>query len=208
LQKGSTSGFALFWKQIKGLTMRCSFKKRFEEIRQLYFPRWDPKREWKLQIHTRRLVDGICEWDKKKIVINMRTDLVLIHEISHAVCRPGHGQMWLRRMETAAKRADELGEKALAAEIRKEVKVYSETPRLSIKQVYAIMEDAVLEVSTPLTFKVAVTHLGSHFGMQYKETLAAYPKLRTVYDRAIREWQKAEALRAKWEQAIRAEKDK
>ncbi len=55
-----------------------------------------------------------------------KRDDLLVHEICHAVTNGSHGKAWQRRMEIAARRADELG-RAVAKLLRQKSRCPSES---------------------------------------------------------------------------------
>ena len=116
--------------------MPSRLHREFEYVRQVFFSRWD--REGKWRIGKAADLDGACgkcRSNDKTIMIDRgyldegkdTLRLVLIHEISHAVTRGGHGNPWQTRMEEAAKRAGRVGQQALAGLLRKEVQEYQKT---------------------------------------------------------------------------------
>jgi len=114
----------------------------FNSIKKSYFPRWDQGSHWKLKvagIRKRFGEFGYCDDVSKTIYIaseiKKKSDLqvVMIHEICHAVTRTGHGKMWARRLLKAAKKAKELKNFKLEAALKKEVAIYKNSPsRLKI----------------------------------------------------------------------------
>jgi hypothetical protein len=104
---------------------------RFHEIREAFFPRWDRKGAWRVRAGSNAEypgAEGFCQSSEKTIYINLPEsgdlNLVLIHEISHAVAGVGHGRRWLDRMRKAATRARDLRTPSLAKRLEAEVARY------------------------------------------------------------------------------------
>ena len=104
---------------------------RFQEIRRAFFPRWDRARQWRVLSGTRSgppAVSGFCQRREKTIYVNEPADgdlnLVLVHEICHAVTVDKHGPRWRARMRRAAERATELRMPSLARRIADEGATY------------------------------------------------------------------------------------
>ncbi len=109
-------------------------KNAFEYVRQMFFPEWDRKREWKilecpeeLRTHQGKGVDGVCSEQAKTIKVSMvriseNIDLyvLLIHEICHSGTK-GHGKDWQEAMLMKADIADKMGKKDLSELIRKDI---------------------------------------------------------------------------------------
>jgi len=92
-----------------------------ERIRDKFFQRWDRKHERIVaDEHPELTGDGRCDNKGKMIIIfSLRNiDMMLIHEICHAVASIGHNKKWQSRMEKAALKAESLGQMELAREIR------------------------------------------------------------------------------------------
>lgn len=180
-------------------------KTEWEMIRKEFFPRWDRARQWK----CRRVADadgchGRCLWDRKIIELAYFTEktllTLLVHEMCHAVTRGGHGAEWLARMTMAAKRADDIGMKSLAGEIRSEVRDYKGSPKITAADIYNRMEDVVCDCED-ISFGDAVKGIGREFGMSRREFLSEYPRLRTIYDKATAEKRQWAERREKIRQA-------
>jgi hypothetical protein len=106
----------------------------FEYIRSTYFPQWDTARKWTMRnTHPDCVGFGLCDSKGKMIVVRNSPpggpQVALIHEICHAVASIYHDKKWQRRMEMAALKAESIGDKELAAEIRKEYTAYFDPDR-------------------------------------------------------------------------------
>jgi hypothetical protein len=110
-----------------------SFRKAFDLVRQVYFPRWDRKRLWRVR-SAKNLngAVGYCDFTGKLIkaasILENDDELtaLLIHEIAHAATASYHTKRWLTRMEKAAQRAKRVGRSNLARLIRKDLNGYKD----------------------------------------------------------------------------------
>jgi hypothetical protein len=160
--------------------------REFERIKSTYFPRWDKQHEWTIvEFHPECVGDGYCDSDNRQIVIasaDLSMEHILIHEIAHAVTHDYHGKKWQRRMEKAALKAEELGQRELASDIRKDYIAYldSSNPIIPKAQfIYNSIEDAGIAGQS---FECAVASTANAFGMTPHKLLAKYKKAWTVYD--------------------------
>ena len=112
----------------------------FEYVRNTFFPRWDKKKDWKVEIFSgwvdhltgtdytgKGIVPplvGTCNRKTKTIYLRCAQKESLIHEICHAVSNDHHGERWRNKMEEKAQLADRLGNNILALEIRLGYVVY------------------------------------------------------------------------------------
>jgi hypothetical protein len=115
----------------------------------------------------------------------------MIHEIAHAVATLYHNKKWQRRMEKAALRAESLGLKELAAEIRQDYSAYS-NPLLCIptagKVVYINVDDAVWETRGERSFEEVISLVADRDGFAFDAMLSKYKRLRQVYEKARRDY--------------------
>jgi len=163
-------------------------REKYPYIRRVFFPRWDRKGEWRIKLCDRigmngpGRTDGLCEHKSKTIFVSREhdpkeLDLVLIHEIAHAVTRGGHGERWVARMEKAARRAEQIGRSELAEAIRREVAA----PTLTEDDVYDEVREFV-DSHPKESLKAAVSFVAFRYGRTDDEFLAWYPRLREVYE--------------------------
>src|ERR1700681_2068403 len=107
-------------------------RRHFRDIKHLFFPRWDRQNVWRISTKSKRRVHGHCDVRRRVIEIVVqhadpdKRDGLLIHEICHAVANGNHGKEWQRRMEMAARQADDLGRIGLAKLLRQEIANYQE----------------------------------------------------------------------------------
>jgi hypothetical protein len=170
----------------------------FERIRDVFFPQWDCSHEWTVEVGCRGnscLGRGYCDTEGKKILINLflinssDPDETLIHEICHAVASTYHGKKWQGRMEKAVLKAESLGNKELAEKIRKDYTAYSDPDKclnLTANMVYTKVEDVAIE--TEWSFEDVINFVADGYCMTSKQLLAKYKRLRTVYEKTMREW--------------------
>ena len=92
-----------------------------------FFPRWQVARKWRCTTRIRRWVHGYCDPERQVIEIGIVSedddalDMLLIHEIAHAVASSGHGKLWQRRVSLAAATARKLSRGRLAELLDAEV---------------------------------------------------------------------------------------
>lgn len=109
----------------------------FSEVKRLYFPRWDRKGLWRVEIAGRELcrdATGYCDSKRRRVfmyenqVYTLPTDglrALLIHEICHDVAAAGHNLRWAKRMKLAEGRAQALGEEHVAELLCSEIFSYT-----------------------------------------------------------------------------------
>ena len=181
----------------------ASIKNEWGMIRREFFPRWDRRGEWKCRVVADvNGSQGYCFSEHKVIKLCRHliggdregVQLLLIHEICHAVTPLGHGAKWLARMATAAKRAKAIGMKSLATRLRDEAREYEATPRETASMVYQRMKDVVWDCKE-ISFNDAVVGVSREYGMDRREFLSRYRRLQSVYEKTVREKAQHERLR-------------
>lgn len=168
-----------------------SLQRHFRDIKHLFFPRWDRDGQWRLSTRSRRRVHGYCDLKARTIEVFAipgdpdDRDMLLIHEICHAVAPGNHGVVWRRRMEKAAATADEIGRSRLACLIRKEIVAYQEAGSV-VTEAYASIREAVS--TTPnLTFGQLKRWLASEYGLLLLEVCTTFKRAEMVFQDAQRE---------------------
>ena len=167
-------------------------------VKALCFPSWPRKQKWNFiagyfsrETSNR---DGQCDPESRIIFINptvvkgtrIDLELVIAHEICHAIAGQGHGNPWLRRMRKAAEAAERNGHKNLAGKLRKEVSNYKNEPQVSHAMVYSVMHDIVWETQGKTSFKGILRHLvGEGYGNSADDLLRLYPRLYEEFENAI-----------------------
>jgi hypothetical protein len=168
------------------------YEREFNYVRKTYFPLWDRKQEWKLQVlDDDDGAEGHCNAESKTIRVQYtaknRLRLLFIHEIAHAAATyGGHGKKWLARMEKAAKKAESIGEIELSGEIRKDVESYRDPENVSPSAaiIYQQIEDVVLENSIALPFDAVMDYVRRLYGMSMSDFLKKYKRVQRVFDAA------------------------
>ncbi|AFM26028.1 hypothetical protein [Desulfomonile tiedjei] len=171
-------------------------KAEYDYIRSTFFPKWNRKGEWKLEIVPRfedTNDEGFCDWTTKTIKIcanpEMPIQVLLIHEIAHAVsrCRDAHQTPWLTRMEKAAKKADTIGMKDLAQMIRNDRELYTDVPVFRPSLIYNAITDAVV-AAPQADFDQIINHVNEYHGNYSKqEFLKKFKRARQVYEKKKKE---------------------
>jgi len=170
-------------------------QKAYEDIRAAFFPRWDRRRSWKLEIDPSLPRNGDCgTWKPKTITLQFvladaeELDQLLIHEICHAP-GPEHGSPWQRRMMAAATKAEALGRSQLSARLKEEVDGLRD-PRskgeASAKYVYSTIEDAVMELPG-LSSDEILARVAQSRGLSLAELKMRYKRSEKVCLKAIQE---------------------
>lgn len=91
-------------------------------------------------------MQGHCDRERRVIEVVVqhtdpdKRDGLLIHEICHAVAKGSHGKAWKRRMESVARRADDLGRDGLAQWLRQEIANYQEAGEVT-EEAYQIVQE-------------------------------------------------------------------
>lgn len=163
----------------------------FNEVKKLYFPRWDIRNEWKVvgQVEVSSQL-GLCDLETKTIYINPGwiekggDDLIYLiaHEISHFVS-PTHGKKWQTRFLKVADTADKLGQVNLANKIRAEVdelEMCRNTIILTAADLQAQVNDAVLDCPNA-PFEAVIGFVADGCGVSPERLLRYYPSLHKTY---------------------------
>ena len=170
-----------------------------EKVRLTFYPRWDRKREWKIEVvrgNHRALyfcVHGKCLCDKKRIFLNEsivnehgaeseEAEALIIHEIAHAVTNGGHGAVWQRRIEKVITAAEAMGRQSLADHFKGELESYRGAPKVSLRaEVYSMIEDAVYVDRVSAGFGSLMKCLSREVAMYPGEILQKCPRCREVF---------------------------
>lgn len=179
-----------------------TIKHHFREIKHLYFPRWDRDDRWRISTKSRRRVHGHCDVERQVIEIVVqhadpdKRDGLLIHEICHAVANGSHGKAWQRRMEIAARRADDLGRDGLAQWLRQEIVNYQEAPETTDEAYQSVQE--WLAHNPDLTLAQVKRSLADLYGMLVSEVGTTFKRSEKVYRAAKQDALEARAMKAAW----------
>jgi hypothetical protein len=112
-------------------------------------------------------------------------DMLLIHEISHAVASLGHGKTWQRRLALAAATARKLGRVRLAELLDTEIDNYQNRGE-GLPEIYAEVRDALL-YNPDLTLTQIKRWLAQVHGLHVGEVCKVFRGLRTVYEKGRKE---------------------
>ena len=147
-------------------------RQHFLAIKRQFFPRWDRNDQWRITTRSTRNVDGRCDVVRRIIATVAqyddaeKQDVLLIHEICHAVASTGYDKKWYARMGQAAARAAQLKRHRLAQLLREEVVDYQEKPE-GKDQAYQSIENMLwlipsltrFQIKRQLVLKQAIAHL-------------------------------------------------
>ena len=176
--------------------------KHFQEVKRLFFPRWDRQDLWRVSTTSRWKVHGRCDPDRQVIEIVVQhtdtdvRDKLIIHEICHAVADMSHAKKWFDRMEKAAKTADALGRNRLARIIREEIVAYQQVPT-SLEIVYNQIRDALIDCPEA-TFMQIKRWLANEYGLLPSEVCKKFKRAEKVFQEAKRDVLEERALREAW----------
>jgi hypothetical protein len=179
-----------------------TIRRNFQDIKRLFFPRWDRQGRWQVSTRSRRTVHGHCDSERRVIEIVFQhadadeRDKLIIHEICHDVADLGHGKKWQARMEQAAKRAEALGRHRLAQLLREEIVGYQQAPT-SLEAAYNDIRDAI-SANPNLTFPQIKRWLAQEYGLLLSEVCNKFRRAAKVFQEVKREAQEHRALREAW----------
>ena len=178
----------------------ANLQRDFGIIKSQFFPRWDRDDRWRISMNSRRRVHGHCDGTRRVIEIVVRhtdpdkRDGLLIHEICHAVAKGNHGKVWQRRMESAARRADDLGRHGLAKWLRQEVADYQNAEDVT-EEAYRIVQDW-LTCNPGLSLAQVKRSLADLYGLLVSEVGTTFKRLEKVYRAAKQDSLETRALKA------------
>ena len=174
----------------------------FREIKHLFFPRWDRDHLWRISPKSRRRVHGHCDDERQVIEIVVqhadpdKRDGLLIHEICHAVANGNHGKAWQRRMEKAARRADDLGRDRLAQWLRQEIADYQDAAEVTGEAYQTVQE--WLAHQPDLTFAQVKRSLADLYGLLVTEVATTFKRIEKVYRAAKQDALEGRSMKAAW----------
>ncbi len=195
--------------------MQGSVTQLFEDVRRAYFPRWDRKRRWTCQVGiapgTRR--GSFCDRRLKAIYISPEdaaspnVQAIIIHEITHAVAWGDHGAAFQHRESVAADRATALGDKTLASQIRKDIEVCRRCPPCATaEEVYSLVRDVVV-MDRIREYEQVLEAVSNEYVTTPEEFEKYHPRTRKVFEKALREAEKEDRLRAQFLASRQVEAD-
>jgi hypothetical protein len=163
----------------------------FRAVLATFFSRWKAGSQWRCTTRTRSTAHGHCDEERKVIEIKCVSndddalDLLLIHEISHAVASPGHSKTWQCRIALAANVARRVGRLRLVELLDAEIARYRERAE-PLALAYQEVRDAVLH-NPDLTLAQMKRWLGQMYGVRYGDIEKVFRGVRTVYTTARKE---------------------
>ena len=163
------------------------WRKRYASVCKEYFSRWKP---WRLRYAPSEPGGGRCFPDTKLILLRVlptriNMDVLLIHEICHAVTNGSHKQLWMSRMRDAANTARLRNRIALADALGDEVAGYATAQPFNAVEVYGRIEDFMFE-NPDATFNQVADAVAHWNGLYRSELLLKFKRCRKVYDSAVR----------------------
>ena len=158
----------------------------YKFISETYFPLFDRKKHWVVKYSSKIVGDGFCDDENKEIVIgkikdNMLLQVLLIHEICHAVSGPGHGKRWKNRMLSAAKQAVSLGEKELSDRIIDDVGGYNIGLRPTSQTIYDSIVDCIIDLPKA-SHETVIKFVAKDYGFSPQEFKRRFKGSRRIYD--------------------------
>ena len=172
--------------------MHAEIHAAYQEIRRIYFPRWDRSRSWDLRICEELPCFGCCNRDEKIITIRPipagdGLRLLLIHEICHCCAGCGHGPKWRRRMRLAAAAARKKGmgdlEKLLVDEA---AAAGAQCATVLAGSVYAAVKNSAAEFPSA-DFEEIHARVCHRLGLCMDEFEKTYRKARKVFEKISQE---------------------
>jgi hypothetical protein len=161
--------------------------KRFQYVRQHFFPRWDLKKQWKVRYIPNASFAGRCNEKTKEILVHRFAnendlDLLLIHEICHVRC-PSHGIAWQDKLYRMSQRAKDIGRDELSNLILRELHIVKESPPVTAESIYRMIENCVRDVHT-ISYKDAVNYAAKEHGYKAAELKHKYKKIKNAFKEA------------------------
>lgn len=168
--------------------MMSRLQQHWQAILAAYFPRWRAGSQWRCTTRTRRTAHGHCNRERQVIEIGFVSedddalDLLLVHEIAHAVTSGSHGKVWQRRIALAAVAARKLGRTRLAELLDQEIVNYQDRGE-PVEVGYDEVCDALM-LNPDLTLVQIKRWLAREYGLLLKEVGKVFPRLDRVYKTA------------------------
>ena len=169
----------------------------FDEVKKIYFRRWDSANEWQIRRKT-RLSGGLntnARCNSKTKVIEIKRSYVagddnelqclLCHEICHAVTDAYHGLKWQRRFLKVADRAAKLGQKELVGMIHNDVKTAQDAWYPTLISVHHNIEDALID-RPDASYEVVIEYVANNWALTSNGLLKKYKTLKEFFNKAQR----------------------
>ena len=193
------------------MTNQDKLEGAFNDVRKIFFPRWDRQKKWSVELIPDLPSPGRCEIGIKKIILKLIPEdddelkLILIHEICHALI-PNHKKRWRDRLRIAAAKAKSIVETALSNKIWNEILDYKkreQTQRIYYAEdIYARIEEMLTDCPDA-SFDSVISYLAQEFGHYKEEFLKMYTKCEQVYEDVKKNIRRQKRLRAQVEKLIK-----
>jgi hypothetical protein len=163
----------------------------FNEVRTIYFPRWNRKREWKIDFGSPeqlRDMTGYCDSKVKRIYLAYNSiygmsdagvRASVIHEICHDVRAASHNRRWVDRMEQAAATAKKFNENEVAEILRSDIFSYAGSGVRSKYDTSHVLEFTIylIDNNPSIDFAKLVKRVAKHFGYSTRKIKKDYSNL-------------------------------
>lgn len=166
--------------------IRNSLNDTYKRVCKTFFPRFDRRNEWIVKYSNKIPGQGLCDKDNKIITIEgnkseIELQLILIHEICHAVASVDHGKKWLNRVLKAKEMATTTGQSELSKRLKDEIQMYVKTDRIPVEVIYNSIGDCLME-SPQSTFDTIVKYVAKFYGYYPEEFKRKFKRCRKVYE--------------------------
>ncbi len=124
-------------------------------------------------------------WISKAIATSQeeyRLQVVIVHEICHAVTNSGHGPTFINRLKKAAERARQLKEKALAKKLDKEALDWKDVDIVRADDIYQCVRDVASEIQD---YERMLDILSMDWGLTKSELLNRYSRIPKVFEERL-----------------------
>lgn len=175
-----------------------TLQEAFENVRTMFFPRWDRQGAWSVEEVCDLPARGKClRKDKTLLLRHAFKDedtlhCLLIHEICHAVTDEYHTQRWLMRYRKAGEQAKRMGLHRLAALILEEAELYAHCEsriRADAKTVYGLIRRLVY-ANPYIPFRTVIRIIAASLACSPEEFLAKWKRSQEAFRRAVTECSK------------------
>jgi|WetSurMetagenome_2_1015567.scaffolds.fasta_scaffold174239_2 hypothetical protein len=175
----------------------------FNKIKRDFFPHWDQSGAWKALIgisHTgdfdANIFRGHCESQLKTIWINPNfdpsisdeLDVLIIHEICHAVASPYHGVGFQNRLSRAWLKAQSLHLDHHADLIQAELDMFHKPKQVSAREIRDFVEDAVFD-QPDATFDQVIRIAAETYALKPDALVEKYPSVKAAFEKAKKDIQ-------------------
>lgn len=170
-----------------GYKERKELQRDLDYIRETFYPKWDKKREWKIQRVWHLPFEGKYEVKSKRILIrNVLEDKdefykLLIHEVCHSVAFH-HGKKFTNRLLKAKEKAEQTGQKELALKLGKDIESYDPDKRqiIGATDIYNRIGEIVVD-APQVSWANLLKFLSRENAMYPEEFLKKFKKAKNVF---------------------------